>query len=238
MPSEPPSRPKPDSLMPPNGAAGVGDHAAVDADHAGLDGLGHPQRAVQRRGVDVGGQPVLGVVGRRDALLLGVEAGDRRDGPEHLLLEDARVGRDVGQHGRRIEDAPARPVRHRRRRRSRRVPPRRKPGPATVATCLALISGPSVDESSSPLPRVNSLIRLTSFSVNSSRTAFATWNRLAAVQASPPLRILARIAPSTAASTSASSNTMNGALPPSSIDSRSSLSAPAWPAPCPPRSIR
>lgn len=68
-------------------------------------------------------------------------------------------------------------------------------------------------------------MRLTSFSVNSSRTELATWNRLAAVHASPPLRILARIAPSTAASTSASSNTMNGALPPSSIEVRSSLSA-------------
>jgi hypothetical protein len=40
---------------------------------------------------------------------------------------------------------------------------------------------------------------------------------LAAVQASPMLRILAIIAPSIAASMSASSNTMNGALPPSSI---------------------
>ena len=95
----------------------------------------------------------------------------------------------------------------------------------TVFTCLALMSGPRVADSSSPLPRVNSLIRLTNFSVNSSRTAFATWNRLAAVHASPPLRILARIAPSTAASTSASSNTTNGALPPSSIDVRSSFSA-------------
>ena len=94
-----------------------------------------------------------------------------------------------------------------------------------MATCLELISGPSVADESRPLPSVNSLIRLTSFSVNSSRTELATWNRLAAVQASPPLRILARIAPSTAASTSASSNTTNGALPPSSIDVRSSLSA-------------
>ena len=46
-------------------------------------------------------------------------------------------------------------------------------------------------------------------------------NRLAAVQASPMLRILASIAPSTAASRSASLNTTNGALPPSSIDTRS-----------------
>ena len=49
--------------------------------------------------------------------------------------------------------------------------------------------------------------------------------RLAAVHASPPLRILASIAPSTAASTSASSKTTNGALPPSSIEVRSTLSA-------------
>ena len=39
------------------------------------------------------------------------------------------------------------------------------------------------------------------------------------------LRIFAIIAPSTAASTSASSKTMNGALPPSSIETRCSWSA-------------
>ena len=47
---------------------------------------------------------------------------------------------------------------------------------------------------------------------------------MAAVHASPMLRIFAIIAPATAASMSASSNTMNGALPPSSIDSRSRFS--------------
>ena len=61
--------------------------------------------------------------------------------------------------------------------------------------------------------------------MNSSATLPATWKRLAAVHASPMLRILAITAPSTAASTSASGNTMNGALPPSSIDVRSSPSA-------------
>ena len=50
-------------------------------------------------------------------------------------------------------------------------------------------------------------------------------NRFAAVHASPMLRILASIAPSTALSMSASANTRNGALPPSSIDTRSSCSA-------------
>ena len=49
--------------------------------------------------------------------------------------------------------------------------------------------------------------------------------RLAAVHASPMLRILAAIAPATASSRSASSKTMNGALPPSSIDVRRTFSA-------------
>ena len=48
---------------------------------------------------------------------------------------------------------------------------------------------------------------------------------MAAVHASPMLRILAVIAPSTAASRSASPNTTNGALPPSSIEVRRTLSA-------------
>ena len=42
--------------------------------------------------------------------------------------------------------------------------------------------------------------------------------RLAQTQVWPVLRYLDMIAPSTAASRSASSNTMNGALPPSSIE--------------------
>jgi len=48
---------------------------------------------------------------------------------------------------------------------------------------------------------------------------------LAATQDSPLLRIFAVTAPATAASRSASSNTRNGAFPPSSIDSRSRLGA-------------
>jgi hypothetical protein len=48
---------------------------------------------------------------------------------------------------------------------------------------------------------------------------------LAAVQASPTLRILAVSAPSTAASRSASSKTRKGALPPSSIETRRICSA-------------
>ena len=54
--------------------------------------------------------------------------------------------------------------------------------------------------------------------VKSSATDSCTRKRLAAVQASPPLRILAAIAPAIATSRSASSRTRNGELPPSSID--------------------
>ncbi len=76
-----------------------------------------------------------------------------------------------------------------------------------------------------PRPTGYSRIRATSREVNSSTTSSCTRNRLAATQASPPLRSLATSAPSTAALTSASANTRNGALPPSSIDIRSTWSA-------------
>src|SRR6516165_6355968 len=41
----------------------VGHDAPVDPDHAGVQGLGDPQRAAQVGGVEVGHEPVLGVVG-------------------------------------------------------------------------------------------------------------------------------------------------------------------------------
>ena len=89
------------------------------------------------------------------------------------------------------------------------------------------ISGPMSTVSSTPRPSFRAPILAASFSANSSLTESAMWKRLADVQASPMLRILATMAPATAASTSASSNTRNGALPPSSMDSRRSVSE-AW----------
>ena len=79
-----------------------------------------------------------------------------------------------------------------------------------------------------PRPTFIAPIFVASFSANSCATASATWKRLADVHASPPLRILAISAPSTAASTSASSKTRKGALPPSSIDTRRTWSADCW----------
>ena len=94
-------------------------------------------------------------------------------------------------------------------------------------TAFSSISGPTSTPSSWPRPTVSAAIRSPSFSVNSPATEECTRKRLAEVQASPMLRILAIIAPSTAASTSASPKTRNGALPPSSIETRWRFSA-AW----------
>ena len=89
------------------------------------------------------------------------------------------------------------------------------------------MSGPTSTPSSVPSPTVSAPIRSAKRAANSSATEAWTRNRLAEVQASPMLRILASIAPSTAASRSASPKTMKGALPPSSIETRSSCSE-AW----------
>jgi hypothetical protein len=87
------------------------------------------------------------------------------------------------------------------------------------------ISGPTLTSSSVPRPTFSAPILAASLSANCSATDSWTWKRLADVHASPPLRILASSAPSTAASRSASSKTRNGALPPSSIDTFSTCSA-------------
>src|SRR5205807_1814753 len=47
----------------------VGDDAAVEPDHAGVQRLGDAQALGQVGGVDVGDQPVLGVVGQPDRLV-------------------------------------------------------------------------------------------------------------------------------------------------------------------------
>src|SRR6266545_6039292 len=94
----------------------VGHHALVEADHAGLQGLNHPEGALEVGGVDVGDQPELGVVGGGHGRLLGVEGGHRGDRAEDLLLEHPGIGWHVGQHRRLVEVASpvARPGAHHR----------------------------------------------------------------------------------------------------------------------------
>ena len=74
------------------------------------------------------------------------ERGDRRDRAEDLLAQHPGVGRDVGEHGRRVEVAGARrrgcpPVSDRGAARRRRPRPARRP----CRAALASISGPTFD---------------------------------------------------------------------------------------------
>ena len=94
-----------------------------------------------------------------------------------------------------------------------------------MSTAARLMSGPHWDASSGPGPTLIADIRSTRPSTKASWTSVCTKNRLAAVHACPPLRIFATIAPSRAASTSASARTTKGALPPSSIAHLSTPSA-------------
>ncbi|KPC50734.1 hypothetical protein WG78_16810 [Amantichitinum ursilacus] len=117
---------------------------------------------------------------------------------------------------------------------SKKVPPRAwrlppvktcAPLPVASAICssilamaLSSISGPCVTPSSTPLPTFSAFTASASFCANASYTPACTNKRLAHTQVWPLLRYLEPMAPCTAASRSASSNTINGALPPSSID--------------------
>ncbi len=89
-----------------------------------------------------------------------------------------------------------------------------------MSTAACSISGPIWLAGSSPCPIRSWPNRSARREANAARIPFWTKIRLAAVQASPMLRSLARTAASTAASRSASSKTTNGALPPSSIELR------------------
>src|SRR3954447_24362598 len=86
---------------------GVGDHALVEADHAGVELLDHAERAVDVLRVDVGDEAVLGVVGDGDRLVLVGEAADRCDRSEDLLAQELGVVRDVREHRRLVEVAGA-----------------------------------------------------------------------------------------------------------------------------------
>lgn len=110
-----------------------------------------------------------------------------------------------------------------------RVPPANTMTPASRAsatsasilcTAARLISGPIVVPGSAPSPTTRTATRSASFETRASCTLCCTNIRLVQTQVCPELRNLEAINPSTAASRSASSNTMKGALPPSSRLSR------------------
>ncbi len=92
------------------GEAVVGE-AVVEHHRPGLQPPGQPPAPVPIGGPDVGVQPVAGVVGQPDRLLLVVEGDHREDGTEGLLPEDVHLRGHVGQHRGLVEGAlPLRPA--------------------------------------------------------------------------------------------------------------------------------
>ena len=89
---------------------------------------------------------------------------------------------------------------------------------STLATAAASISGPWSCSPIRPSPTRSFATASASLRAKASYTPSCTSRRLAHTQVWPEFRYLLTMAPATAASRSASSKTMNGALPPSSIE--------------------
>src|SRR5690606_23998135 len=83
-----------------------GDQPFIDADQAIFEPLHHAEGAAEIAGVEIGGQPVNGVVGATDPLLLGLGTIDRRDRSEDLLLGETHVAVRIRDH-RRLEEGAA-----------------------------------------------------------------------------------------------------------------------------------
>src|SRR4051794_30500668 len=80
----------------------VADEEAVDPHRAGADLRRNALGAVVVTGHDGGGQPVVGVVGHRDALGHGVEALEGEHRAEHLLAGDLHRSVDALEHRRKV----------------------------------------------------------------------------------------------------------------------------------------
>src|SRR5450830_913245 len=169
-----------------------GQGAFVDAHDAAVQGLAHTPDARRVLAVEVGGQAVGGAVGQGQHLGLGLKARHRHHRAEGLFAGAFHVRLGVGEHGGGVVGG-ARGV---------GAPQalaagayQRALGHGILHMSLDFCHGTFVDHGADL------------------RT------RLRQTQVWPPLRNLATISPSTAASRSASSNTMKGALPPSSSES-------------------
>ena len=97
--------------------------------------------------------------------------------------------------------------------------------PSTESAALRSMSGPMAVSAAMPLPRRRSAAAAANRSAKASWMPDCTRMRLAQTQVWPALRYLQIRAPCTAFSKSASSNTMNGALPPSSMEVRLTVAA-------------
>ena len=87
------------------------------------------------------------------------------------------------------------------------------------------MSGPCSTPGSAPFPTASAATRSLSPATNASAMPSCTRKRLVHTQVCPVLRNFETMAPSSAASRSASSNTRKGALPPSSSERRFTVGA-------------
>jgi hypothetical protein len=98
------------SFMPPNGAISPAgfwrDDALVDADDAVFEGFGDAPDAADVAAVEIGDETEFGVIGHLDRVGFALEAVERGDGSEGLLFGDDHVGRHIGQY-RRLEEGAA-----------------------------------------------------------------------------------------------------------------------------------
>ena len=217
-------------LHPAERSGGVGHHALVDARPSRPRGASAtPHAAAEVAGVDVGHQAVARRRWpRRPPRPRCRRSSSEATGPKISSASDRRVGGDLGDHGGLVEVAlrraggrrPPVSTRRRRRRRPARAP---RPSPGSAASTSGPSCGVRVD--AGPDVAAPRAMAVASRRRTPSATGASTKKRLAAVQVSPLWRSLAIIAPSTAASRSASANTRNGALPPSSIEQLTMRSA-------------
>ena len=168
MPYFEPSRPMPDSFMPPNGATSVEMMPVLMPTMPSSSCSADAPDPADVAGVEIGGQAELGVVGQADAVLLGLEAEQRRHRAEGLLPRHLHLRRDVGEDGR-LEESAAQgvalaaghaPWRPWRRRRRCAPPPWRPP------SCRS--AGPAGSRPSSPSPIFSLPTASASFSAKAS----------------------------------------------------------------------
>ena len=94
--------------MPPKGATSLAEMPTLTPTTPKSTASATRQTRAQAAAIEIGRQAVAGVVGHRDRLALVGEALDRRDGPEDLFARAGHLWRDIRENGRLVERAAAR----------------------------------------------------------------------------------------------------------------------------------
>ena len=224
-PSGPNSRPMPDCLKPPNGAP-MSERVHVDAVGAGADGGRDVEAVCDVGGPHRTGQPVVGVVGDADRVVLVAVAQHRQHRAENLLPGDAHVVGGVGEQRRLARTSRART--------GSRSPPSDDAGAFAAARldvvldAALLALGDKRSDVGRLVGRVADLQRATSCRPARRRPrrvdASLTRMRVCATQAWPLFIRPADFRPATVLPMSASSRMIAADLPPSSRLTRLSCS--------------